>query len=417
MGLFDIFRRKSDKGQDNKSSNEPTDVKSNTKPNTTVKAYALDSTVNRCVNMLIDSSAEIELDVKDAYKFTPIAQLEGGKRIKKADLVELLNTRPNPYQDSNTFWRTLWTDFYIYGQMMIYFDGSALYRIPAGNTTVYAAKKTGVVSHFEYGDVTYQAHEVIYVRDNCVTQAGGSEISAISRISAALNSIIRKDKVLTFREKFVDKGCIPGVVLESDDLLGRAFKDRMREEISVEYNANTGKYVNGVLILDGGLKLRSLNTGENMKNLDFQKDMEGYDHDICVALGVPPILLEGGNNANISPNVKLFYSQTIIPNVRKLESALELFFGYDIKQLTNDVAALLADKVADRSSIVGLKNNGIISGNEARSELRFEESKDPIMNTIIQPANVAGSATGLSGQEGGRPSNTSGDNNADKPTN
>lgn len=409
MGLFDIFRRKSDKGQANKASEESSDRKSNPRPNTVVNAYTYDATVNRCVNMLIDSSAEIELDVKDPYKFTPIAMLPNGRRIKKADLTELLNTRPNPYQDANTFWRNMWTDFYVFGQMMIYFDGTALYRIPAGNTRVYAAEKTGVVSHFEYNGVTYQANEVIYVRDNCVTTSGGSEISANSRITAALNSIIRKDKVLMFREKFVDKGCIPGVVLESDDLLGRAFKERMREEISVEYNPQTGKYLNGVLILDGGLKLRSINTGENIKNLDFQKDMQGYDHDICVALGVPPILLEGGNNANISPNVKLFYSQSIIPNVRKLESCLELFFGYDIKQLTNDVAALLADKVAERSSIVGLKNNGIISGNEARSELRFEKSTDPVMEEIIQPANVAGSATGLDGEQGGRPS---GDSNA-----
>lgn len=44
-----------------------------------------------------------------------------------------------------------------------------------------------------------------------------------------------------------------------------------------------------------------------------------------------------------------------------------------------------------------------MTGNEARLELNLEPLDDEQMNKIRIPANVAGSATGVSGQEGGRP--------------
>lgn len=43
-------------------------------------------------------------------------------------------------------------------------------------------------------------------------------------------------------------------------------------------------------------------------------------------------------------------------------------------------------------------------GKEARSILRLEPLEDPLLDEIRIPANVAGSATGVSGQEGGKPS-------------
>ena len=101
--------------------------------------------------------------------------------------------------------------------------------------------------------------------------------------------------------------------------------------------------------------------------------------------------------------MKLFYSQTIIPSLRKFESVLQLFFGYDIKWLTDEVLALISSKVEDAQYITSLVNNGLITGNEGRKELRWEESDDPEMDTIRIPANISGSATRVTGQEGGAP--------------
>ena len=45
-------------------------------------------------------------------------------------------------------------------------------------------------------------------------------------------------------------------------------------------------------------------------------------------MGVPPILLDGGNNANIRPNHRLYYLETVLPIVRKMAYAFERYFGF-----------------------------------------------------------------------------------------
>jgi phage portal protein BeeE len=117
------------------------------------------------------------------------------------------------------------------------------------------------------------------------------------------------------------------------------------------------------------------------------------------SLGVPPILLEGGNNANIAPNLRLFYLETVIPIVNKLVSGLERFFGYDIQAVTASVSALQPELKDIASYYTTLVNGGVLTPNEARIELRYEEK--PGNNDLRIPANIAGSASNPS--EGGRP--------------
>lgn len=406
MGIRDWFR-KANTAQPYIRDNEPESIQTNRKPVTVASAYVLDSTVNRCVNMLVDSCAEIPVDIKDALRFTPLAQTEAGRRIPAKTVEELLNIRPNPYQDANSFKRLLWMDYWIFGVFYIYWDGTAMYHIPANGMKVFAAESSGYIDHFEYDNkVRYKPTEIIMVRDNALFGTGTSNLSGQSRISSAINSIIRKDKAETFREKFVDKGCVTGMVLETDQVLNRTFKKRILDEISINYNATTGKYASQPIILDGGLKSKNINTSENMKNMTFNEDIAKYNEAICVACGVPPILLSGGNNANISPNVRLFYATTIIPSLRKFESALQLFFGYDIKWLPEEALALVSNKIEEGQYVTALVNNGLLTGNEGRAELRYAASDDPVMNEIRIPANIAGSATGVSGQEGGAPDKT-----------
>lgn len=407
MGLFNWFN-KSNAAQRPLKDREPESTQTNKKPYTAASAYQLDPVVNRCVNLLVDSCAEIPIDIMGALKFTPTALAESGRKLPPATIQELLNIRPNPYQDANSFKRLLWMDFWIFGVFYIYWDGASLYHIPANGMTVYSAETGGYIERFVYDNkVEYKPSEILMVRDNALFGGvGTSQISGQSRVMSAINSITRKDKAVTFREKFIDKGCVTGLILETEQILNRGFKARILDEITINYNAASGKYTAQPVILDGGLKAKNINTSENMKNMSFNEDIQGYNKDICTAFGIPPILLDGGNNANISPNVKLFYAQTIIPSLRKFESALQLFFGYDIKWLTDEVLALVSSKIEDGQYITGLVNNGIITPNEGRKELRWEESKEEGMNTVRIPANISGSATGVSGQEGGAPKKT-----------
>ena len=65
--------------------------------------------------------------------------------------------------------------------------------------------------------------------------------------------------------------------------------------------------------------------------------------------------------------------------------------------------ALTPDQKAHADRLSALVNNGIMTAAEARAELRLEELEDPTLSEIRIPANIAGSATGVTGQEGGAP--------------
>jgi hypothetical protein len=152
------------------------------------------------------------------------------------------------------------------------------------------------------------------------------------------------------------------------------------------------------MILDSGLKPSPISSA-TFQEMDFDTSIKTHDTKVLKALGVPPVLLDGGNNANISPNLRLFYLETIMPIVLKYVSALERYFGYDIAPITSNVSALQPDMKDVATYHSTLVNAGILTPNEARIELRYD--KKPGADEIRIPANIAGSASNPS--EGGAP--------------
>ena len=88
-----------------------------------------------------------------------------------------------------------------------------------------------------------------------------------------------------------------------------------------------------------------------------------------------------------------------MPIVTKYVSALERFFGYDVQAVTANVSALQPELKDVAAYYTTLVNGGVLSPNEARVELRYEEK--PGHDDLRVPANIAGSAANPS--VGGRP--------------
>jgi hypothetical protein len=108
--------------------------------------------------------------------------------------------------------------------------------------------------------------------------------------------------------------------------------------------------------------------------------------------------------------MRMYYLETILPIVRKINFGLERFFGFSVKEDITNIPALqpeLRDQSQYYSSLV---NGGIISVNEAREQLGFEALEG--QDDVRVPANIAGSAANP--DEGGRPVEDSEDS---KPTN
>lgn len=403
MGLGNWIKQKLNPAQGMIAREVPSTSTSNKKHLTTTQAFEDVEVVNRCVNLLIDSSSQVRYDIKDKYTFTPLGAGKAQGGIRQERVREILNIRPNPFMDASTFWRLVIMDFIMEGWAFIHWDGFSLYHLPAANMEVYA-DKTKYVNKFIYGaQVEFEPNEIIFIKDNAYNRGNSTQIEGFSRILSSLEGLVRREKLLQFKEKFFDNGAVFSLILETEAVLNKKLKKRFEEEISLDYNPRTGR--SSVKVLDAGMKARTL-TPTSSRDLDVKADIDDFERKACIALGIPPLLLDSGNNANIRPNIELLFYMTILPMMRKVESVLEIFFGYDIKLSTDDIAALAPDGEKQSKEVSALVNNGLITGDEGRVKLRLEPLGTPEMTKIRIPQNIAGSGTGVSGQEGGKPSNS-----------
>jgi HK97 family phage portal protein len=261
--------------------------------------------------------------------------------------------------------------------------------------TIETDTKTFIKGYLYNGVTSFKANEIIHFKDLSST----SIYRGSSRLESAQRSIDLLSKMNDFQQRFFDNGAVFGMVLTTENTLGNQAKERTINYWIQRYNTKNGG--RRPVILDGGLKPQKL-TDTNFKEMDFDTSVKTHSEKILQSLGVPPILLAGGNNANITPNLRLFYLETVLPIARKFTSALERYFGYDIEVITSNVSALQPELKDIASYHVSLVNGGIITPNEARVELRYDKLDGG--DEIRIPANIAGSAADPS--QGGRPADS-----------
>ena len=352
------------------------------------RAYEDLEIVNRGVNLIVDYVSEIPISVGP--------QVQGMqsvvKGIKRSRVELLLNKEPNPFQDISTFRRNLVTDFLIDGNIFIYFDGVHLYHLPANKMTIHASDSTYIEKFTFNEQINYKPSEIIHIKDNSFY----SIYRGVSRLKPALRTMILTRSMRDFQDNFFKNGAVPGLVLKSPNTLSEKIKERMIQSWTARYRPDAGG--RRPLILDGGIEIDSV-SNVNFKELDFQTAIAENEKIILKALGVPPLMLDSGNNANIRPNMRMYYLETILPVVRKMNFALERYFGFSLSEDITNIPALQPELRDQSQYYSALVNTGIISPNEARDALGF----DPVegYDDLRVPANIAGSATNP--DEGGRP--------------
>jgi len=345
--------------------------------------------VNRAVNMIVDDAAEINYSIGTEKVGFPMRP-----GIKRKTLDTLLNYQPNPYQDIHSFRRNLLMDLMLDGNMFIYFDGAHLYHLPSTKMTIFADESTYIERYEFDGRIDYSPNEIIHIKDN----NSQSIYRGISRLRPAVRTMKLMKSMRDFQDNFFNNGAVPGLVIKSPDTLSPRVKDRMKEDWKQQYRPQSGG--RNPLILDGGMEIDSI-SNVSFKELDFGPSIDSNEKIVLKALGVPPVLVDSGNNANIRPNHRLYYLETIIPIIKKLNSAYQAFFGFEIYEDVAGIPALqpeLRDEAAYYSTLV---NGGIMTPNEARMGMGLDPLPNESGTQIRVPANIAGSAVNPS--QGGRP--------------
>ena len=344
---------------------------------TYIAAFDRVETVNRGTNLIVHAAASLDYDVKEMV----VDGVKPGMRQKT--LVKLLNFRPNPYQSAQEFRVSMFTDFILEGNVFLYFDGAFLYHLPAINMVITPDAKT-FVKEYTYDSTTkFKPDEIIHFKD----LSNDSIYRGSSRLKSATDSINTLYKMQDFQKSFFENGAVPGMVFTTENTLGQAAKEKTIQYWMQRYNPKTG--ARRPMIVDSGLKPTPISTA-NFKDMDFDASIDKHNTKILNALGVPKVLFDGGNNANISPNLRLFYLETVLPVVRSFTSAVERYFGYDIDAITSNVSALQPELKDVAAYLTSLVNGGVITPNEARVELRYDKMTG--QDDIRVPANIAGSA-------------------------
>ena len=344
---------------------------------TYIAAFDRVETVNRGTNLIVHAAASLDYDVKEMV----VDGVKPGMRQKT--LIKLLNFRPNPYQSAQEFRVSMFTDFILEGNVFLYFDGAFLYHLPAINMVITPDAKT-FVKEYTYDSTTkFKPDEIIHFKD----LSNDSIYRGSSRLKSATDSINTLYKMQDFQKSFFENGAVPGMVFTTENTLGQAAKEKTIQYWMQRYNPKTG--ARRPMIVDSGLKPTPISTA-NFKDMDFDASIDKHNTKILNALGVPKVLFDGGNNANISPNLRLFYLETVLPVVRSFTSAVERYFGYDIDAITSNVSALQPELKDVATYLTSLVNGGVITPNEARVELRYDKMTG--QDDIRVPANIAGSA-------------------------
>lgn len=401
MGLFRDLIYKLNPVQPALRAREPV-ASSGTETIAVNEAYSRIEIVRRAFDMIIGACTDIPYRV------------EGGAA-KKID--KILNWSPNPFESQVQVFRKAYMDFLMEGNAFFYYDGSNIFHLPSAQVQVIPDEKT-YVSGYTYtttstsmwarrvstnNQIQFTPEEIIHIKDdnNESLFRGKSKLSSLGDLLALYNNLIK------FQKQFFKNNAIPGVVLETDSVLGKPVKERILEEWRSLFSALSNN-ARSTAILDGGLKINKISE-VNFQSLDFEASVERLQVDISKALGVPYVLLKSGNNANIQANEVLFYEHTILPMMRQFASSFQAFFYTStITPDDSGVAALQPDLKTQATYCVSLVNGGIITPNEGRVKLNWPKIlDDKEADKLRIPQNVTGSATRP--DTGGRPVSTSTD--------
>ena len=347
--------------------------------------------VNRAINMIVDDVAEIPANVTNP-------SMEGTKKVavgvRQVTVNKLINLEPNPFQDISTFKRNLLIDFMIDGNIFIYFDGAHMYHLPANKVEIIPDEKNYIAGYTYDNRVDYKESDIIHIKDNSFN----SIYRGVPRLKPAKRTMQLLSSMRKFQDEFFKNGAIPGLVLKTENTMSERNKERTILNWKQKYNPTNGGF--SPMILDGGTTLDIMHDID-FRKLGFQDSVTATEKIILQALGIPYILFDGGNNGNIRPNHRLYYLETILPIVRKINYAYERFFGFSIKENITDIPALQPELAEQAKFYSTLVNGGILTPNEGRIGVGAEPIDKPEMTEVRVPENIAGSASNPS--DGGRP--------------
>jgi HK97 family phage portal protein len=350
----------------------------------------------RCVNELAVCLASIELEVWN-----------GDKMQTEHKLIDLLR-RPNPLQGRNAFFRELVTNLKISGNSYtLGFNGAEyninmppleMWHIPSGNITVRKSKK-GLPEAYEInGKSGKQVYSVNQLDGRCqllhIKEPNPRDaFIGLSPFSPAAISCDLHNAGLRWNYSLLKNGAkVPFAIKPKD---GGTFSEEQKAQIKEWFNREyQGSHNAGKPLTISGVDFEKI--GLDPVDMDYSNTVKTAANNICLAFGVPPVLITGDGNTfnNVREAREALFENTIIPMLDEILDDLNRWLtplykekGLIIKYNPDSISALEAKRERKYERMIKAVDAGILTKDEAREELGFDP-KGGVANELFVSINM-----------------------------
>lgn len=337
--------------------------------------YNAISTISRCIDLILDTAATIDFKLMEDTDNVDVP-------VKFRAFEKLLET-PDPDYGKFDFRRDSYKDLLFSGNCFLYNIGNQIQKLENVEFSDQNVPYTG--------EKPLEHNRLMHVR---LLPEQGTRYgqSYFKRIDTELDLI---DKMLAFSYNYFRNNGLPGAILETEDPLSKDQKERIIEEF-INYYAMSRGNNSKPFVADRNLKFREIQ--HSLKDLQFQEGIGNIASRICGGLGVPEVLINSGNNANLSNNYKLFIFTTVYPLVLNMCSQLTLHLRkfyrntgkYKVVPVLDNLPYLQEDMINRTNSTKTLVTTGILTINEGRTALKYPVSDNSLCDEHLIPQNITG---------------------------
>lgn len=358
------------------------------------ETYLMNPVGFRCVKKIATSAASVKWLLHDA----------NGKEILGHPILTLLQ-RPNPSLSGISFLEAVYAYLLLSGNSYIESVGpnnkpprelwnlrpDRMMVIPGafGTPQGYEYLVNGRTSRFAVDPITARGPVLQIKEFNPLNDWYG-----MSRVIPAAKAVDRHNAAAAHNTALLQNGARPsGALVFPPVKVGgmdgeqsappeviQAAEKRLRDHHSGP--ANSGK----PMVLGGNVEW--IQMGMTPLEMDFEALKDDAARDICIAWGVPHVLIVKGSSTfnNISEAKLEFYEDTVIPTIDLVASELNNWLtpqfgeGLVLSPDLDSVSALEPRRESKRQSTLGLFEKGLLDSTEAREALQYgPRNKDAVL--------------------------------------
>ncbi len=249
---------------------------------------------------------------------------------------------------------------------------------------------SGFTQNINGKETTFKRDEVVYFREYHPEDQLGFGIPIMEVVKKSVNAEI---ETLLMIEAYFRNDAIPGFLLTTEQDVTESEAERVIQWWKKLFRGSRKKFKVGI----AGKGLKPVPVGSSMKDNAILDILESAQNDICLAMGIPHVLVgqeEEATYVNLAESRKFLIEDTIMPRameyqnvinhdlVQQVDTGVVFEFAFDSMQILQEDSTLKQSRLAEA---LGL---GVISDDYFREEMGYPSDSKPTEPTESQLINA-----------------------------